>query len=66
MRIELEDENKKKQQEEHTCQQLSQKHESDLTKKEKRLLEKEKLKVWIGKENCSISGCIIRYGFLRQ
>ena len=45
MRIELEDENKKKQQEEHTCQQLSQKHESDLTKKEKRLLEKEKLKV---------------------
>ena len=51
MRIELEDENKKKQQEEHTCQQLSQKHESDLTKKEKRLLEKEKLKVmdWKGK-----------------
>ena len=44
MRIELEDENKKKQQEEQTCQQLSQKHESDLTKKEKRLLEKEKLK----------------------
>ena len=27
MRIELEDENKKKQQEEQTCQQLSQKHE---------------------------------------
>ncbi len=51
MRIELEDENKKKQQEEQTCQQLSQKHESDLTKKEKRLLEKEKLKAmdWKGK-----------------
>ena len=40
MRIELEDENKKKQQEEHTCQQLSQKHESDLTK-EKRLGKKD-------------------------
>jgi len=51
MRIELEDENKKKQQEEQNSQQMNHKYESDLTKKEKRLLENEKLKAmdWKGK-----------------
>ena len=50
MRIELESEKEKTQGEPAGEPGLSQKHESDLTKKEKRLLEKEKLKTMSGKE----------------
>ena len=51
MRIELEDPDKKGQQEEQNYQQMDHRYESDLTKKEKRLLEKEKLKAmdWKGR-----------------
>lgn len=58
MRIELKDENQEEPQKIDE-NDIRYKHETDLTKKEKRELEKMKLAVWAGRESFSISGPII-------